>query len=60
MKGDVNGDGRIQANDAILALQIAAGVVEPDKIQSQAADINGDGEVKANDAIQILHKAAGM
>jgi hypothetical protein len=60
IKGDVNGDGKIQANDAFLALQIAAGVIEPDKTQIQAADMNGDGRVRTNDAIQILRKAAEM
>jgi hypothetical protein len=60
IKGDVNGNGKVQANDALLALQIAAGVIEPDKTQSQAADMNGDGRVRTNDAIQILRKAAEM
>jgi hypothetical protein len=58
VKGDVNGDGKVQANDAFLALQIAAGVIEPDKTQRQAADMNGDGRIRTNDAIQILRKAA--
>jgi hypothetical protein len=60
IKGDVNGDGKVQANDAFMALQIAAGIIEPDKTQSQAADMNGDGRVRTNDAIQILRRAAEM
>ena len=44
----------------MLALQIAAGMIEPDEAQIRAADMDGDGEVKSNDVIKILSKAAGM
>jgi len=60
VKGDVNGDGKIQANDAILALRISAGLMTPTPQQSCAADMNEDGEVMANDAILILRKVAGL
>ncbi len=58
--GDVNEDGSIRSNDAILTLRIAAGLMEPTEYQKQAADMNGDGEIKANDAIRILREAAGL
>jgi hypothetical protein len=58
--GDVNGDDAVNAGDAILALRIAAGLVEPSEQQKRSADMNGDGEVKANDAISILRRAAGL
>jgi len=58
--GDVNDDSAIRSNDAILALRIAAGLMEPTEYQKQAADMNGDGEIKANDAIVILREAAGL
>jgi hypothetical protein len=58
--GDVNDDGAVRSNDAILALRIAAGLMEPTEYQKQAADMNGDGEIKANDAIRVLRKAAGL
>jgi hypothetical protein len=58
--GDINGDDAVNARDAILALRIAAGLVEPSEQQKRSADMNGDGEVKANDAISILRKAAGL
>jgi hypothetical protein len=58
-KGDVNNDGRIRSNDAILALRIAAGLLEPTEYQRQAADMNGDGKIRSNDAILILRIAAG-
>jgi len=59
-KGDVNGDGRVRANDAILSLRIAAGLVDVTPEQKCAADMNDDGEVKSNDAILILRRAAGL
>jgi thiol-disulfide isomerase/thioredoxin len=58
--GDVNNDGRIRSNDAILALRIAAGLMEATEYQKQAADMNGDGRIRSNDAILILRKAAGL
>ncbi len=60
LPGDVNRDGQVRANDAILALRIASGLLEPDDYQKRAADINGDGQVKANDAIIILRIASGV
>jgi hypothetical protein len=60
IKGDVNGDGSIKSNDAILALRIAAQLLVPTAQQLCAADYNGDGAVKSNDAILILRKSAGL
>jgi hypothetical protein len=60
LKGDVNGDGLVKSNDAILCLKIAAGVITPDPKQKCAADMNCDGQIKSNDAILILKKAAGI
>jgi hypothetical protein len=60
IKGDVNGDGQVRSNDAILTLRIAAQMIEPTAEQLQAADYNGDGQVRSNDAILILRVAAGL
>jgi hypothetical protein len=60
VKGDVNGDGNIRSNDAILALRISAGLMTPTDQQIWAADMNSDGNVRANDAILILRKSAGL
>jgi WD40 repeat protein len=60
VKGDVNGDGSIKSNDAILALRISAGLMTPTSEQQCSADMNEDGNVKANDAILILRKVAGL
>ena len=60
IKGDVNGDGKVRSNDAILTLRIAAGLMTPTPQQENAADMNNDGKVRSNDAILILRKAAGL
>jgi hypothetical protein len=60
VKGDVNSNGLIQSNDAILVLRIVAELLVPTTQQLCAADANGDGKVKANDAITILRKVVGL
>jgi hypothetical protein len=60
IKGDVNGNGSVQANDAIVSLRIASGLMEPDDYQKWAADMNGDGKIRANDSIAILREASGQ
>ena len=60
LRGDVDGDGRVNAKDAILTLRIAAGLITPDERQRKAADMSGDGVVKSNDAILVLRVAAGL
>jgi hypothetical protein len=60
IKGDVNGDGQVRSNDAILTLRISARLIEPSEDQRWAADINDDGAVRSNDAILILRKSAGL
>ncbi|MBM3239750.1 T9SS type A sorting domain-containing protein [Candidatus Poribacteria bacterium] len=60
IKGDVNNDGKVRSNDAMLALRIAAGLMEPSDYQKWAADMNDDGKIRSNDAMLILRKAAGL
>jgi len=50
LKGDVNGDGKINSADALLALKMAVGLNEEDLI----ADMNDDGRVTSIDAAEIL------
>ena len=61
LKGDVNGDGTITAQDALLVLQLEAKKVGPtdDGIVYEAADVNGDGKVSAQDASLILQYLTG-
>ena len=60
IKGDVNNDGEIKSNDAMLILRIAVGLLEPNDYQRCAADYNGDGKIASNDATLVLRKAAGL
>jgi hypothetical protein len=58
--GDVNGDGRVNVQDATLALSIAVGTLTPTAEQNSAADVNPDGKVNVQDATLILRKAVGL
>ncbi len=55
--GDVNENGSVTAEDALLALQIATNKVNPSESQLEAADVDGNGDVTANDALLILQYA---
>ena len=57
--GDINGDGKVSAIDARIALQYNAGNKSLTAEQLAAADVNGDGKVSAIDARWILQAVAG-
>lgn len=59
-KGDVDGDGKITAADARLALRAAAKLTTLTKAQLEAADLTNDGRVTAEDARKILRVAAKL
>jgi hypothetical protein len=52
-KGDANGDGVIDTQDAIKVVQYYLGK-NPTDFNIQAADVNNDGVVDTQDAIQII------
>ena len=54
LKGDTNGDGQVDAQDASLVLQYVAKKIS----EVQHADVNKDGKVDALDASLILQKVA--
>ncbi len=54
IKGDVNGDGKLTAADARLALQASSKIVTLNAPGLLAADLNKDGAVTAIEARQIL------
>lgn len=64
MKGDVDDDNRISANDALMVLKYVANMLsESDMtaLQLQQADVDGgDGIIDANDALMILKYVAKM
>jgi len=53
VKGDGDGDSRVSAMDALLAMKMAASLVTPDL----TLDINGDGVITTEDARAILNMA---
>lgn len=59
-KGDVNGDGKVTADDARKALRASAKLENLTNKETLAADINGDGKVTADDARTILRKSAKL
>ncbi|OGW15433.1 MAG: hypothetical protein A3G93_13350 [Nitrospinae bacterium RIFCSPLOWO2_12_FULL_45_22] len=59
-RGDLNGDGSVDSADALIAMKIATGEIEPSKEQKQAGDIDGNGKINTADAILILRMAVGL
>lgn len=55
LKGDVNGDGKVNSADALLALKMAVGILQ----ENAVADMNDDGSVTSIDAAEILEIATG-
>jgi Dockerin type I domain len=52
--GDLSGDGKVTAVDALMALQMTIGKIP----KNEAADMDKDGRVLVNDALLILQKAS--
>ena len=59
LKGDVNQDGYVTAQDASLVLQAVAHKITLSSTALAAADVNGDNELTAQDASLILQYVAG-
>ena len=57
--GDVNGDYRVNANDALLTLQFSVGKLDGAAIDTGFADVNSSGSIDATDALLILQCAVG-
>lgn len=55
-KGDVNGDGKVNVLDVVLAVNIILGLFEPTSSQFWAADFNDDGVVNIVDVILIVNE----
>ena len=57
--GDVDGDGKISALDALLLLQHINDLVNLNEAQFERADLNGDGRLTASEALRILQYVSG-
>lgn len=60
IKGDVDGDGKVTAQDARKALRAAVKAEKLNKAETAAADMDYDGNVTADDAREIMKRAAGQ
>ena len=58
--GDVDGNQKIDATDALYVLQNCVGIRELDERATKAADVNNDGRIDTTDALNILQKAVGI
>ena len=56
-KGDVNGDGKIDVADVILAIRVSAGAAA-DAMVHPSADVNGNGKIGAEEAVYDLQDIA--
>jgi hypothetical protein len=59
-KGDVNDDGRINALNATLPLQIIIGVEPASGDRTDQGDLNGDGTINVRDVIRLLRQVASL
>jgi len=58
--GDANNDRSVTAFDAVVVLQLVAGISSASENTNLVCDVNGDGNVTAFDAVLILQNVAGM
>lgn len=58
--GDLDGDGKVLANDARLALRIASKLDSPTQKQETSGDTNKNGKIDTADARKILRVAASL
>jgi hypothetical protein len=58
--GDANGDGNVNAGDAVVVLRYAVHLGSFNSDQLSRADVNGDGVVNAGDAVILLRRAVHL
>lgn len=58
--GDLDGDGKVNLNDATIALKGAVGIITLTDEQIKIADMNNDKKVNLNDANIVLRVAVGI
>ena len=58
--GDLNGDGKVNTEDARIALRAAIGSEKLTPVQVLAGDFDFDGKISAADARKILRKSVGL
>lgn len=58
--GDATGDGKVNYEDALLALRYSIGLEELSDEMAAIADVTGDGKVNYEDALKILRVSIGL
>ena len=58
--GDLDGDKKVNRNDAKLLLKGAVGIITLTEEQQKAGDINNDQKINLNDAKKLLRIAVGI
>jgi sugar lactone lactonase YvrE len=58
--GDLNGDGKVNVKDVILALQIQVGLITATAEQIAAGDLDGNGRVSIADVVRLLRAVVGL
>ena len=59
-KGDPTSNGKIEVDDALAALRVAAKLAEPTPELLATCDIDGNGKIEVDDALAILRVAAKL
>ncbi len=60
LKGDVSGNGKVEAGDARLALRCSVGLEQLTTLQMKVADMDSNGKLTAADARIILRTSVGL
>ena len=60
MLGDVDGDGKVSAKDALVIQRYTIKLAKLDDAQLAAADVDGDGKVSGKDALVILRYSINL
>lgn len=60
LSSDVDGNGKVTAADARLALRASANLDKLEGVYAEASDYDGNGNITAADARMILRKSAGL
>jgi mannan endo-1,4-beta-mannosidase len=60
LRGDINGDGKVNAGDYTLLRRIILEAVIPTKLEAEAADIDGDGRISAGDYTLLRRYILGI
>ena len=58
-KGDIDGNGKINSQDALMVLQYSVALISLNSTQKKNADITGDGKINSSDALAILRISVG-